>query len=213
MGHARDTSYAARSQDDLVALLAAQPLAWLVSAGGDDAASTPLPLRASFDANGKLDALLGHFAKRNPHAARLQRDPAAQVLVMGPHAYVSPSWLDDRTQAPTWNYASASFDVRVSLLTDTDAIAAELGALVAQMETGRDHAWRLQEMGERQARLAQGVIALRAEIVSVHATFKLGQDERRYDFDQIVHGLEKEGEADLVGWMRDFDARATESGR
>lgn len=213
MGHARDTLYAARSQDDLVALLAAQPLAWLVSAGGDDAASTPLPLRAGFDANGKLDALLGHFAKRNPHAARLQRDPAAQVLVMGPHAYVSPSWLDDRTQAPTWNYASASFDVRVSLLTEADAIAAELGALVAQMETGRDHAWRLQEMGERQARLAQGVIALRAEIVSVHATFKLGQDERRYDFDQIVHGLEKEGEADLVGWMRDFDARATESGR
>ena len=48
MGHARDTLYAARSQDDLVALLAAQPLAWLVSAGGDDAASTPLPLRAGF---------------------------------------------------------------------------------------------------------------------------------------------------------------------
>lgn len=213
MGHARDTLYAARSQDDLVALLAAQPLAWLVSAGGDDAASTPLPLRAGFDANGKLDALLGHFAKRNPHAARLQRDPAAQVLVMGPHAYVSPSWLDDRTQAPTWNYASASFDVRVSLLTDADAIDAELDALVTQMETGRDNAWRMQEMGERKARLAQGVIALRAEIVSVRATFKLGQDERRYDFDQIVRGLEKEGESDLVGWMRDFDTRATEGGR
>ncbi|SDR14500.1 FMN-binding negative transcriptional regulator [Pseudoxanthomonas sp. CF125] len=213
MGHARDTLYAARSQDDLVALLAAQPLAWLVSAGGDDAASTPLPLRVGFDADGRLDSLLGHFSKRNPHAARLQSDPVAQVLVMGPHAYVSPSWLDDRTQAPTWNYASASFDVRVSLLTDADAIATELDALVTQMETGRDNAWRMQEMGERQARLAQGVIALRAEIVSVHVTFKLGQDERRYDFDQIVRGLEKQGEAELVRWMRDFDARATEGGR
>jgi transcriptional regulator len=213
MGHARDTLYAARSQDDLVALLAAQPLAWLVSAGGDDAASTPLPLRAGFGADGKLDALLGHFAKRNPHAARLQRDPVAQVLVMGPHAYVSPSWLDDRTQAPTWNYVSASFDVRVSLLTDADAIGAELDALATQMEAGRDNAWRMQEMGERQARLAQGVVALRAEIVSVHATFKLGQDERRYDLDQIVRGLEKEGEPELVRWMRDFDVRATEGGR
>ncbi|MEP6907480.1 MAG: FMN-binding negative transcriptional regulator, partial [Pseudoxanthomonas sp.] len=84
MGHARDSQYAARTQDDLVALIAAQPLAWLVSAGGDDAASTPLPLRAGFDAQGRLVSLLGHFAKRNPHVLRLQRDPLAQVLVMGP---------------------------------------------------------------------------------------------------------------------------------
>ncbi|MET0756014.1 MAG: FMN-binding negative transcriptional regulator [Pseudoxanthomonas sp.] len=213
MGHAKDTLYAARSQDDLVGLLAAQPLAWLVSAGGDDAASTPLPLRAGLDADGRLVSLLGHCARRNPHVARLQRDPLAQVLVMGPHAYVSPSWLDDRTQAPTWNYASASFQVRVSMLTDAEAIDAELDALVAQMEAGREHAWRMSEMGERQARLAQGVVALRADIVSAQATFKLGQDERRYDFDQIVQGLRKSGERELVEWMHAFDARNVEGDR
>lgn len=212
MGHARDTLYAARSQEDLVALLAAQPLAWLVSAGGDDAASTPLPLRAGFDAEGRLVSLLGHFARRNPHVARLQRDPSAQVLVMGPHAYVSPSWLDDRTQAPTWNYASASFEVRVALLDDVGAINAELDALVTQMEAGRDNAWHMSEMGERQARLAQGVLALRADILSVQATFKLGQDERRHDFNQIVEGLSKAGESNVVSWMRAFDARDAEGG-
>lgn len=209
MGHARDTLYAARAQADLVALLAAQPLAWLVSAGGEDAASTPLPLRAGFDAGGHLVSLLGHCARRNPHVARLQRDPDAQVLVMGPNAYVSPSWLDDRTQAPTWNYASATFQVRVSLLADADAIDAELDALVTQMEAGRANAWRMAEMGERQARLAQGVVALRADIVSAQATFKLGQDERRQDFDQIVRGLEQGGEHQVVAWMRAFDARST----
>lgn len=213
MGHARDTLYAARSSDDLAALLAAQPLAWLVSSGGDDAAATPLPLRAGFDGEGQLVSLLGHFSKRNPHVARLQRDPFAQVLVMGPHAYVSPSWLDDRTQAPTWNYASASFQVHAALISDADAIAAELDALVMQMETGRDNAWRMSEMGERQARLAQGVVALRADIVSVRATFKLGQDERRIDFDQIVHGLEKNDGQDVVEWMHAFDARNAEGGQ
>ena len=210
MGHARDTLYAARSQADLVALLAAQPLAWLVSTGGDDAASTSLPLRAGFDADGNLVSLLGHLARRNPHVARLQRDPDAQVLAMGPHAYVSPSWLDDRTQAPTWNYASADFRVRVSLVADAGAIDAELDALVTQMEAGRHNAWRIAEMGERQARLAQGVVALRADILSVQATFKLGQDERRQDFDQIVRGLEQGGEREVVAWMHAFDARNTE---
>lgn len=212
MGHARDTLYAARSQDDLIALLAAQPLAWLVSAGGDDAAATPLPLRAGIDGSGTLE-LFGHLAKRNPHVARLRRDPFAQALVMGPHAYVSPSWLEDRTQAPTWNYASASFQVRVSLDEEADAIAAELDALVAQMEAGRENAWRMSEMGERQARLAQGVVALRAQVLSVQATFKLGQDERRHDFDQIVCGLQKDGEREIVEWMQAFDARNTESMR
>jgi transcriptional regulator len=157
-------------------------------------------------------SLLGHFARRNPHVARLQRDPNAQVLVMGPHAYVSPSWLDDRTQAPTWNYASASFQVRVTLLDDVQAINAELDALVTQMETGREHAWRMSEMGERQARLAQGVLALRADILSVQATFKLGQDEGRHDFDQIVQGLTRTGETEVVAWMRAFDKRNAESG-
>ncbi len=207
MGHARDTLYAARAQDDLVALLAAQPLAWLVSADGEDAAFTPLPLRGGFDAGGNLVSLLGHLARRNPHVARLQRDPHAQVLVMGPHAYVSPSWLADRTQAPTWNYASASFQVRVSLLTNAGAIDSELDALVTQMEAGRANAWRMAEMGERQARLAQGVVALRADILSVQTTFKLGQDERREDFDQIVRGLEQEGAQDVVEWMHAFDTR------
>ena len=211
MGHARDELYAARRQDDLVALLATQPLAWLVSAGGDDAAATPLPLRAGFDVNGKLISLLGHLARRNPHVARLQRYPEALVLSMGPHAYVSPSWLDDRTQAPTWNYASASFQVRVSLLDQVDAVDAELDALVTQMETGRANAWRMAEMGERQARLAQGVVALRADILSVQATFKLGQDERRQDFDQIVRGLEQNGERQVVAWMHAFDSRNPEN--
>ncbi|MEP6907112.1 MAG: FMN-binding negative transcriptional regulator, partial [Pseudoxanthomonas sp.] len=123
-----------------------------------------------------------------------------------------PSWMADRTQAPTWNYASANFQVRVALLTEGDAIDAELGALVTQMETGRENAWSMSEMGERQARLAQGVVALRADIVSVQATFKLGQDEQRHDFDQIVHGLEQAGEQRVVEWMHAFDARNQETG-
>jgi len=93
MGHARDSRYAARAQHDLLALLRAQPMmAWLVSAGGEDAAFTPLPRRAECTAAGRLVALRGHLARRNPHVARLNRAPQAQALVLGPHADVSPSW-------------------------------------------------------------------------------------------------------------------------
>ncbi|HST45075.1 MAG TPA: FMN-binding negative transcriptional regulator [Luteimonas sp.] len=206
MGHAADPQYAARHQDDVVRLLGASPFAWLVSAGGDDAAFTPLPLRAGFDADGRLDALLGHMARRNPHVARLRRDPVAQALVMGPHAYMSPGWLDDRTRAPTWNYAAAVFDLRVEVLEDDASIRAELDALVATMEAGRERPWRLDEMGGRYARIAPGVSALYMRIVAVRPTFKLGQDERRGDFDRMLVGLQHEGGHALLDWMQAFAA-------
>lgn len=206
MGHARDSRYAARGTQDLARLVAEQPFAWLVSAGGADACFTPLPLRAEFDASGALRVLRGHLARRNPHVARLRRDPSALALFIGPHGYVSPGWLDDRTQAPTWNYAAAAVELRMETLEDDASIADELGALVAMMEAGRERAWRLSEMGERYARLATGVTALRGEVVAVHATFKLGQDERPHDFAQILSGLEGEGAHALVAWMRAFAA-------
>lgn len=210
MGHARDSRYAARTQEDVLRLLATQPFAWLISCGGEDAAFTPLPLRAECDANGRLVALRGHLAKRNPHVSRLRRDGRAQALVMGPHAYVSPSWLDDRTQAPSWNYAAAVFDLDVAVSAEERDIRTELEALTAQMEAGRPRAWSLDEMGERYARLASGVVSLRGAVLEVRATFKLGQDEARHDFAQLLAGLEAGGEHALAGWMRDFAGDAKE---
>ena len=211
MGHARDSRYAPRSQDDVLRLLASQPFAWLVSAGGEDAAFTPLPLRVELDAEGRLVALRGHLARRNPHVARLRRDGRAQALVMGPHAYVSPSWLDDRTQAPSWNYAAAAFELDVAVSEEQADIRGELDALVTQMEAGRPRAWALAEMGERYARLASGVSALRGVVREVRATFKLGQDEARHDFVQLLAGLQAGGEQVLADWMRDFAGDAGES--
>lgn len=204
MGHARDSRYAARHGEDVLRLLAEQPFAWLVSAGGEDAAFTPLPLRAECDVQGQLVALRGHLARRNPHVARLLREGRAQALLMGPHAYVSPSWLDDRTQAPSWNYAAAMFDLDVVVSTGEDDIHQELDALITQMEAGRPGAWALQEMGERYARLASGVVALRGVVREVRATFKLGQDEARHDFAQLLLGLQAGGEQALVDWMQAF---------
>jgi transcriptional regulator len=74
------------------------------------------------------------------------------------------------------------------------------------MEAGRPDAWAMAEMGERYARLAQGVTALRGRITATRATFKLGQDEAPKDFAQLLAGLAGGGEHELVAWMRDFAA-------
>ncbi|MCL7714837.1 FMN-binding negative transcriptional regulator [Stenotrophomonas mori] len=210
MGHAYDESYAARNQADLVALIEGNPLAWVVSGKAEALMHSPLPLRCGYAADGRLSHLLGHLALRNPLAARLREDPMAAAFFLGPQAYVSASWLDDRTQAPTWNYCAAAFQLKVELHDAPGAIRDELSALVAQMEAGRPKAWQLEEMEGRYAHLARHVVAFRAQIVSVHSTFKLGQDERPGDYAQIAEGLGRSQEASLLHWMRRFEARDEE---
>jgi len=204
MGYAGDGLYQARSQEDIVRLVRTCPFGWLISAGGHDAAFTPLPVRAELDAAGRLVAVCGHLARRNPHVPRLRRDARAQVLIIGPHGYVSPGWLDDRTQAPTWNYAAVVFELMVSVHEGADEVRAELDALVTQMEAGRPRAWSVQEMGGRHVHLAAQVIAWRGEVRGMRATFKLGQDETRENFMQLLCALDAQGNITLTDWMRDF---------
>src|SRR5205814_1036756 len=101
-----------RSQQDLERLITEYPLAWVVSPGADVRA-TLLPLQAVKDA-GRMTGLMGHFARSNPQVQLLQREPRALILFLGTQGYISPSWMTDRTRAPTWNYVSAQFIVDLS---------------------------------------------------------------------------------------------------
>ena len=183
-------------------LVLRQPLAWLVCQGPDGTAATPLPLRAETDAEGRVTTLIGHFARRNPQVEALRANPRAQVLFMGPHAYVSPSWLADRTQAPSWNYASAAFDVEIAFDEDPVFTRHVLDDLIGAMEDGRAEAWSIAEMGERYDRILRGIVAFRAQVVREQAAFKLGQDERDDVYADILAGLEADGEAEVATLMR-----------
>lgn len=188
--------FAPRSDEDVLALVRSEPLAWVVS--HDHAApATPLPLLAEADGDGRIASLFGHFARRNPQVAALQASPRALVLFQGPQAYVAPRLVGNPTWGPTWNYAVARFEVRVEFV--PDEIDAALGQLAAHLEAGRGDPWTPRHMGERYDRLREHVIAFRAHVQHVHATFKLGQDETAETFDQIVQGHDNPA---LVEWMR-----------
>lgn len=195
--------YAARSDDDVLRLVTENPLAWVVSADGPFA--TPLPLRPLRDADGALTGLIGHFARSNRQWERLRDNPRALVLFMGPHGYVSPSWMHDRVQAPTWNYASAIFAVELTFIDDEAELRALLADLIDAMEAGRDNAWSLPEVDARYAGLSRGIVGFHARIVGSKVTFKLGQDERDDVYVDILDGLKAEGRRDLAAWMTAFN--------
>ncbi len=197
--------FAARGVQDLADLAREHPLAWVCSAGPDGPLATPLPLVPRFAPTGRLEAVEGHFARSNPQVEALRADGDARVLWMGVQGYVSPSWMADRTQAPTWNYATAQLHVAVRLVDDPEAIVAHLRELTDRQEAGRPHAWSIDEMGARLALLAQRVIAFRAEVVDCRERYKFGQDERDDVYADILAGLDARPDAALPAWMRRFN--------
>jgi transcriptional regulator len=197
-------SFQPRSDEDVLRLLREQPFGWLVCGHGGSFRASAVPFRPRLDAAGRLVGLWGHLPRANAQVELLRQDPRAEILILGANGYISPSWMADRTQAPTWNYASVQFLTEVHLLEEDAALERLLRDLVAAMETGRANAWSIEDMGARFARLAQRIVALEADIVEVRPRFKLGQDERRDVFADIMRGLEAAEADDLKRWMADF---------
>ena len=196
--------FAPGSDEQVLRLVLAHPLAWVVSLDGGSFRATPLPLRPRI-AGGRIEAIEGHMARSNAHCAALQRDGRALILFSGPQGYISPSWVSDRTWAPTWTYAVVQFLVTIAFNEDPARLDAHLSDLVGAMERGRPRAWQPSEMGARYEMLRRRIVPFEAKILEQRARFKLGQDERDTVFADISAALEGSGPEDLLAWMRELN--------
>jgi acetyl esterase/lipase/predicted FMN-binding regulatory protein PaiB len=196
--------FSPRSPNDVSDLVRSQPLAWIISGTAGQLHANVLPVQLECDDGGRPVRLLGHFGRSNPQWRALAQDPQATLLLLGPQGYVSPSWFADRTQAPTWNYAWARFEVEVDIRDTPQDAELLLRGLADDMEAGRPAAWSVDDMGERYGRLSGGVVGFHARVLQVQSRFKLGQDERDDVFADILRGLDVSGGQQLAGWMRRF---------
>lgn len=197
--------FAPKSDEQVLRLVLSHPLAWVVSQDAGEFRATPLPLRPRTGANGCIEALEGHMARSNPLYAALQRSSRALVLFSGPQGYISPSWVSNRTWAPTWNYAVVQFVVTVAFDEEPARLDAHLDDLVGAMERGRPGAWHPSEMGGRYDTLKRMIIPFEATVVEQRAKFKMGQDERDSEFTEITAALENAGSNELLAWMRELN--------
>jgi transcriptional regulator len=180
-------------------LIDRQPLAMLVSQTVERSIVTPVPL---LHRDGATSTLIGHMARANPHVAALEARPRALAIFLGPHGYFSPSWLDDRTQAPSWNYALAYMDIDVAFDDSDAATCAAVSHLTERMEAGRERSWQVTEMGARLERLVPRIVAFRANVTRTYSRFKLGQSYRDDVFQQPLAAFAAQGASDLVEAMR-----------
>ncbi len=193
---ARASPFEQFADRDVIDLIAEYPLAWVCPRELRAEPPSLLPLLAETDAEGRLTALIGHMARRNPLVASLTADRHAVLLFTGPQAYVSTALVSDPAWAPTWNYAQLRIAATIRFEPDRsgEALRMLLDAPGYEAETG----WTTAMMGARYAPMEQAIIAFRAEVVQLEGRFKLGQDERPQQLREILRG---HPDAALVRWM------------
>jgi transcriptional regulator len=111
--------------------------------------------------------------------------------------------MQDRTQAPTWNFETAHLVVDITLAQHEAETAQAIELLLDAVEGDTPARWRSHELGDRYHRLLRGVIGFRAQVISTRVKFKLGQNERDDVYADIISGLQRTGNIPL--------AQATES--
>jgi len=187
------------TNQDVSDLVAAYPLAMIISKGSDFA-TTLMPMLLDVDAQGSPVSLTGHFPRASAHFAQLSEQPHALFLFQGPHAYVSPTIIRKKSWAPTWNFAVVRIVANVQF--DEGLTDEALDRVSAHMEAGEKNPWTRAELGVRDEQLRKAVIGFRAPIDSLTARFKLGQDESPESLADIAENIDN---APLIAWMRRFN--------
>ncbi|WP_132911005.1 FMN-binding negative transcriptional regulator [Sphingomonas sp. BK235] len=190
--------FSPRRPGDLAKVIDQEVLGLVVTHDEKGFVSTPLPLLAEVDATGEVRALIGHFARANPHVDRATRTPRALVSFMGPHGYISPKMVSKSGWAPTWNYRLAQFDVEIEFADEVASGDTAIRRLVSFMEGAEATDWSVDRVGARYRDLVSRVIAFRAKVISSAGRFKLGQDEDEETFVEIVSAMRDSALAEVM---------------
>lgn len=169
-----------------------EPFALLVTpaAHGVHATSTPV----FFEREGERDVLVGHMARRNPHAAALEAGQPALAVFWGPHAYVSSRWYQEKPEVPTWNYVQAHVRGVLTPIDDAEGQTAVLRRTAEVLERKGEPPWRLEDAAERVTFLLPYIRSFRIEIEKIEGVTKLSQTHPLSDRQRVADALSAEGE-------------------
>jgi transcriptional regulator len=169
--------------------------------GGIQATHLPMVLDA---AAGALGTLSGHFARPNPQA-RIEGD--ALAIFLGPHGYVSPSWIPAKRETgkavPTWNYIAVHAAGPLTLHDDAGWLRNHLEKLTAANEGHRPAPWKVSDApADYIAAMQRGITGFSLPIARLEGKWKLSQNHPDATRAEIAAGLRADGQLVLADLMQ-----------
>ena len=181
-------------------------LATLVTTGGGglDASHVPLLLDPE---PGPLGRLVGHVARGNPQWSATPEASRALAILLGPDAYVTPSWYATKRQTgkvvPTWNYLAIHAHGTVRFFQERERLLDVVTRLTDQHERGRPRPWRVTDApADYLDGMLEGIVGVELTITRLEGKWKVSQNRSGADRRGVAEGLEREGRVAMAQLVR-----------
>jgi transcriptional regulator len=179
--------------------IAAHPLgAWVCHAHGQLIANhIPFVLDAKHGSHGRL---LAHVSRANSVWRELIGGAPSVVMIMGPSAYITPSWYPGKRQhgkvVPTWNYVTVHAHGMARAMEDTCWILDVLNRLTDTQESQRTEPWKVSDAPSAYIdKMLRAVVGIEITIDRVEGRLKVSQDEDEQDRRGTVEALQHSTDA------------------
>ena len=164
----------------------------LISNGEGSPLITHLPFMVE-SSEGKPVRLITHMARANKHWRSIEDGQEVLSVFNGPHAYISPSWYENRVTVPTWNYATVHVRGKAKLIHDGSKLRNIVTDLTHYMESRVDSDWNLSEGEQTIPTELKAIVGLEVDISSCITKLKFNQNRSVEDQRNVITELEKSG--------------------
>lgn len=201
----------APSSADVAALIAAVPLAMLVTTDGNTLTANHIPLLLERGADG--DRLVGHVARANDVWREGNHAGESLAVFNGAEHYVSPTWYPSKQEhhqvVPTWNYLVAHVYGELVIHDDLRWTRGAVAKLTGTMEHGREGAWHMgQAPAGYVADQLDKIVGIELRVTRIVGKFKVSAHRSSADRGGAADGIEADsGPSQLVDAMRAVDDR------
>lgn len=181
-------SFQQTDRETLFRFMELNSFAIVISRVGDEETASHLPLLVDRE-RGPHGTVVGHMARANDQW-RTAADQQVLVIYHGPHAYVSPSWVEVRNAVPTWNYQAVHAYGRLRVIDDPGPLLAIVRRMVDHYEGGRRNPWSLSVPDpEFVDKLLASIVGFEIEVERLEGKWKLSQNHPVERREQIAEGL------------------------
>lgn len=182
-------------ESELFSFIRANGFGQLISTVEGRIFSTPLPFVLSAD-NKKL---ITHLARQNPQAEAIEGQEVL-ISLLGPHAYVSPTWYEKSGGVPTWNYQSVQIYGKAEVVSDRSRNQVIVEQMSSYFEGDSSERWDMQYPEQ----MLDAILGIEIVITEIQGKYKLSQNRPAQDQQNVIERLSAKGNKRLANEMARF---------
>ncbi len=190
--------FAESNPEALHHLIAAFPLATLVTLGADGIAANHIPLLLD-PARGEFGTLIGHVARNNEVWREGEHEGESLAVFLGADAYVSPNWYASKAEThevvPTWNYAVVHAYGSLKVHEDEKWVRGVVGRLTKAMEASQPKPWKMADAPAGYTNVMLGnIVGIEVPVSRMIGKWKVSQNRSDADRASAAAGLRLTGD-------------------